>query len=203
MNLTGAFDAVTKGVAAAGAGAAIYTFITKNAGDVVPVVLTVSGLSYEGLLGVSGLVVVALELCYWSGPVHRRSSHAYRLMLTRMRKPRYPTDWEIVGQARRGDQVGTLLVGVFAAAFLGAVVYLGISEDLSDAFPVDSSSVTWFSGCLALGASTVVGARVLKPCLTGERIPRRKSAARLVASCARSRLACVRTARNGSRLGSC
>jgi hypothetical protein len=124
--------------------------------------------------------------------------------LTRLSgRPRLPPDWEIVGQAHRCDHVATLLVGVFAAAFLGAVVYLGLSEDLSDVFPVDSSSVTWFSGCLALGASTVVGARVLKPCLTGERIPRRKSAARLVASCARSRLACVRTARNGSRLGSC
>lgn len=175
MNLSSAFDAVTKAAAAAGAVAAIYTFITKKASDVLPVVLTVPGLGYEALLGLSGLCIIALELRYWKGPVHRRPSYMYRLMLTRPRgRPRIPTDWEIAARARRRDQVYTLLFGLFSETFLGPLAYRGITDDLSKGFPVDSWSITWFSGSLALGAMVFVSGRMLWSWLKGDRVPPRK-----------------------------
>ncbi len=54
-------------MAAAGAAAAIYTFVTRNVGDVLPVLLTMLGLGYEVVLGLSGMLILLLELRYWRG----------------------------------------------------------------------------------------------------------------------------------------
>lgn len=173
MNVGSAFDAVTKAVAAIGAIAVAYTFVTKQADTLVPVVLSVSGLAYLAVIGLSGFSIVALELFYWRGPVYRRPSHSYRLMFTR-RSQRLPTRLEVVERSRRRDQIVTLIVFMLAAAFLLVIVYSGINSDLGDGFPVESWSVVWFSGSIALLATAIVVGRVLWSWLTQGRTPARK-----------------------------
>lgn len=173
MNVNSLFDGVTTFVAAAGAAAAIYTFAAKNTRDVVPVVLTLSGATYEVLLGASGLLVVFFELRYWNGPVVRRSSYSYRLMLTPQRNG-IPTRWEIASRSRRRDQTLTVLFGLFACGLLGVLMYSALSDDLRKGFPVRSWSLTWFSGSVALAAVLFVSFQLMWRLKRQDRLPRRK-----------------------------
>jgi len=54
LNVSAIFDSITKLVTAAGAGAAVYVFLTENIDDVLPAFLTVWGLAYLVLLGLAG-----------------------------------------------------------------------------------------------------------------------------------------------------
>ena len=173
MNLGAAFDAVTKAVAAIGAIAVVYTFVTKQADTLVPIVLSVSGLAYLVVIALSGLCIVAFELFYWRGPVYRRPSHSYRLMLTR-RSGRLPTRLEIVERSRRRDQVITLVLFLLCGAFLLAAVYFTMHLELSNGFPIESWSATWFSGSIALVAIAIVAGRLLWSRVSKGRTPTRK-----------------------------
>jgi hypothetical protein len=149
MNLSAASDWITKGVAAIGALAGVYTFVTSNADEVTPVVLTLWGLVYEVIIGGVGLVIAAQELRYWRGPAYRRPSYQYRLGFTSS-DGKVPTKLEILEGSGRRDQFLTLAFGLGCASLLLPGAYLAMSDDLREGFPISTWSITWFMGILAL-----------------------------------------------------
>lgn len=174
MTLSGVFDVVTKGVAALGALAGVYAFATKNADDIVPVVLTVWGLGYAAILGLCGLAVLIGELLYWKGPVHRRPSYFYRVQLTRPPLGKLPTNWELIARTRRRDQVLTALFGLVVGGLLAYGTYYVMAEELSDGFPVRHWTTTWLFGSLALAVTVVVAVTMLWAVLKKGRTASRK-----------------------------
>jgi len=173
MSISSVFDWLTKGATAVAAVAGTWAYLTRNADQVMPVVLTVWGLAYALLIALAALPTLLMELWYWSGPVYPRPSFSARLSLTRRRNG-VPTKLEILERARRWDQVLTVLVAAAWTAVLTPAIVLEVQRDLRQGFPIHSWSVTWLLGVFALVGTSVALSSMLWVALQRQRRARRR-----------------------------